>query len=60
MIIYPSIQALHDSQRDPEIRGLLKKIKKTNKALPNYSIDPGPYEGYTLPVEMDLENCRYF
>jgi len=60
MIIYPSIQVLCESQRDREIRRLLKKIKNANKVLPEHTLQTGPYEGYTLPVEMDLDNCRNF
>jgi hypothetical protein len=60
MIIYPSIQALYASQRCTEMRALLRKMNKYYETIPGWTEKTRPYEKYTMPVEMNLDNCRNF
>lgn len=54
MIIYPSLAVKIASDNDPEIRSLIKEIKK--KSTPGCTSE----ECKNMPIESDLDACRNF
>lgn len=58
IIIYPSINAKVASERDAEIRNLIKEIKPD--AGENYIAEPAECEKFSKPIEIDLDACRNF
>ena len=60
LIIYPSIQAKHAAQEDPEVRQLLRAIKPSGHPGPVPPSETAPWEKFILPIEIELDDCRNF
>lgn len=58
IIIYPSINAKVASERDAEIRNLIREIKPD--AGENYIKESANCEKFSKPIEIDLDACRNF
>ncbi len=58
MIIYPSLNVKVASEKDGEIRNLIKVIKPDAKQ--NYIKELATCEKFSKPIEIDLDTCRNF
>ena len=61
MIIYPSLSAKVEAERDQEIRRLIQTLKPEIKTPTNgEKTENAYYESYSKPLEVDLDACRNF
>lgn len=58
IIINPSLNVKVASEKDGEIRKLIKDIKPDAKQ--NYIKELAPCEKFSKPIEIDLDACRNF